>query len=341
MGGWARKGAGFITAAAALLLAACASWALADRVPDLPEDQRCQLADDDRRWLAESLAAWQIALRDFLERPEQPVPQLVTYDSRCSYTLAAPRTERRAWTVAEHRGEIMLPNGAKIPPAPNAFNAVTDSGHNFAVIALPSIWRPVAPKSEIPVEVFLEGVLLHELAHYYQSAVTPEISFPALLKRMPATANISDDSVQEAFEKNSAYVRDYESERDLLFRAASAPTDAEARALSCVVLAALRERRARHFTGADAHWALVDEMSLTTEGLGQLVAYKWLTQGRGLASSLVLSKMRGPSWSQEQGLATFLIVDRLVPRWQRRLFSPSPATAEQLLALACGRSVPT
>lgn len=341
MRGWARHCAGLITTAAALLLAACASSALADRIPGLPEDQRCQLADDDRRWLAESLAAWQTALRDFLERPGQPVPQLVTYDSRCSYTLPAPQAAPRVWTVAEHGGEIALPNGAKIPPAPNAFNTVTDAGHNFVVIALPSIWRPVAPKSEIPVEVFLEGVLLHELAHHYQSAVTPDITFPALLKRMPAVAQVSDDSIQEAFDKNAAYVRDYESERDLLFRAASAPTDAEAQALACDALASLRARRARHFTGANAHWALIDDMSLTTEGLGQWVAYKWLTEGRGLAPSLVLSKMRGPFWSQEQGLATFLIVDRLVPGWQARLFAPSPATAEQLLALACGRSSPS
>ena len=239
--------------------------------------------------------------------------------------------------MAEHRGEIALPNGARIPPAPNAFNAVTDAGHNFVVIALPSIWRPVAPKSDIPLELFLEGVLLHELAHAYQSAVTPDVSFPALLKRLPTTANVSDDGVQEAFEKNAAYVRDYEAERDLLFRAASAPTDAEARALACDGVAAIRARRARHFTGANAYWALVDDMSLTTEGLGQWVAYRWLTQVRGLAPSLVLSKLRGPYWSQEQGLATFLIVDRLVPGWQSRLFSATPVTGDRLLALACGR----
>lgn len=322
---------------AALLLAGCASSALADRVPSLPQDQRCQLAQDDRRWLGEALGAWRTASRNFLKGPKQSVPQIVAYDSSCSYTLAAPPALSRIWTVIEHRGEIALPNDGKIPPAPNAFNAVTDAGHNFVVIALPSIWRPVAPKSEIPIEFFLEGVLLHELAHSYQAAVTPDISFPALLKRLPTSANVTDDSVQEAFEKNAAYARDYEAERDLLFRAASAPNDAEARALGCDALAALGARRARYFTGANAHWALIDEMSLTTEGLGQWVAYKWLTQGRGLAPSLVLSKLRGPYWSQEQGLGTFLIVDRLVPGWQGRLFSAKPMTADHLLALACQR----
>ena len=204
-------------------------------------------------------------------------------------------------------------------------------------MSLPSIWRPVAPRSEIPLEWFLEGVLFHELSHAYQSAATPELSFPALLRRLPQSANLTDDSVQEAFAANANYVREYEAERDLLFRAASAPTDVEARALACDGLVRFRARRARHFTGPNAHWALVDELSLTTEGLGEWVSYQWLTRGRGLPSSLVLSKLRGRYWSQEQGLAIFLTVDRLVPDWRRRLFSSSPETAEPLLALACGR----
>ncbi len=107
-------------------------------------------------------------------------------------------------------------------------------------MSLPSIWRPVAPKSEIPLEWFLEGVLLHELGHSYQSAATPDVSFPTLLKRLPQAGNVNDDSVQEAFNANADYVRDYEAERDLLFRAASAPTVAEARALACDALDRLR-----------------------------------------------------------------------------------------------------
>lgn len=324
--------------AAAALLAGCAAATSAGLVPSLPGDQRCQTADEDRRWLVEALAGWSVVRGDFLNAPVQPLPQIVAYDQRCAYTLASAHGRSGEWAVAEHRGEIALPSGATIPPAPNAFNAVTDRGHNFVVIALPSIWRPVAPKSEIPLEWFLEGVLLHEIAHSYQSAVTPQISFPALLQQLPATASISDDSVQETFEKAPAYVRDYQRERDLLFAAATAPTDADSRALACDALTALRSRRQRHFGGAKAQWALVDEMSLTTEGLGQWVAYAWLTRQRGLDRALVLSKLRGPYWSQEQGLATFLVIDRLVPGWQKRLFAPRPSTAAQLLGIACGRS---
>lgn len=300
-------------------------------------DQRCDTAAKDRAWLSDALTAWQKAVHGYLKAPDQQLPMIVAYDARCSYILAAPASSAAQWSAAEHRGEITLPNGGKIPPAPNAFNAVTDAGHNFVVMSLPSIWRPVAPKSEIPLNWFLEGVLIHELGHWYQSAVTPDISFPALLKRLPPSANISDDSVQEAFEANAGYVRAYEAERDLLYRAASAPTDHEARAYTCDALDRLRTRRTRYFTGSNEHWAAVDEISLTTEGLGQWLSYKWLTEGHRLAPSLVQSKLRGRYWSQEEGLAIFLTIDRLVPHWQKRLFTRSPATADDLLELACDR----
>lgn len=292
---------------------------------------------EDRQWLESALAGWRNVAGAFLKAPHPKLPHIVTYDGRCSYTLAASLRSPPRWSFAEHRGEISLPNGGKIPPAPNAFNAVSDAGNNFIVMSLPSIWRPVAPKSKIPLEWFLEGVLFHELSHAYQSAITPEVSFPALLKRSSMPTNLSDDSVQEEFEADPAYVRAYETERDLLFRAASARSDSEARALACEALDSLRARRERHFRGLNQRWALVDEISLTTEGLGQWVSYKWLTSARSLHPSLVLAKLRSRYWSQEQGLATFLTIDRLVPGWQKRLFARAPATAEDLLALSCGR----
>jgi hypothetical protein len=115
MGSCERHSAGLLTTAAALLLGACASSALADRVPRLPHDQRCGLAEDERRWLREALAAWPIAEQDFLRRRQHRVPQIITYDSRCSYTLAPPPASPRVWSVVEHRGEITLPNGATLP----------------------------------------------------------------------------------------------------------------------------------------------------------------------------------------------------------------------------------
>ena len=293
------------------------------------------MAADDERWLRQALANWDVARRRLLKAEAGPFNSIVTYDGRCSYTIAGGAKFRPTWTAVAHEGQVSLPNGASIPAGPNASNMAVN-GRNFVVFSLPSIWRPVAPKSEIPLELFLEAILLHELAHAYQAAVSPSLSFPALHARRSLPGNVNDDSVQEKFKGNSAYMRDYEAERDLLFRAASAPTRKLARALACDALAKLRQRRAHYFRGADAIWSEVDELSLTTEGLGEWLSYTWLTQVRGLSESVVLAKYRGTFWSQEQGLALFLVVDRLVPGWQKLLFRREPLTAEPLLARACG-----
>jgi hypothetical protein len=179
--------------------------------------------------------------------------------------------------------------------------------------------------------------MFHEFAHSYQSVSTPSLSFPSLQRRYPFLEKVSDDSVQETFAENRAYVHAFEAERDLLFRAASAPGDGNARALTCEGLGKLRERRAKYFAGSTLHWAQVEEVSLTTEGLGQWVAYAWLTRGRRIDAATVVRELRSPYWSQDQGLAIFLLADRLVPSWQKHVFASSPAGAEQLLAAACRR----
>ena len=292
---------------------------------------------DDERWLRDALGNWPTFARDILKTRDAAPPLILVYDSLCTYAIAPGEAGRRAWRGAAHRGEVALPNGARIAPAPNAFNAMTEAG-NFVVMSLPSIWRTTGYRSEIGLEVFLEGVFFHELVHSVHARfLGPALSFPAVQQRYGFPEGLNDDSVQDRFRGDPAYVRRFEAERDLLFRAAEAMTDAEARSAACLALGAMRERRRHHFTGADERWAIVDELALTTEGLGEWASYAWLTRGRRLAPAIVLPRFRGSFWSQEAGLGLFLVVDRLVPGWQRLVFRSPSATAETLLARACGR----
>lgn len=325
--------------AALLLLTGCggAFPHPARAVPSLPTDRQCPLGVGDRQWVEQALANWRVVVRQFLRADRFELPQIVVYDARCSYTLVGAAESSARWIVAEHRGEIPLPNGDRIPPAPNAFNGRTGTGVNFVVMSLPSIWESVAPRSEIPLPWFLEAIFFHELGHSYQAALDPSASFAGLHRDLSLPPSVNDDSVQENFARDPAYVRDYEAERDLLFRAAAAPTEAEARAFACQALARLRSRRQTYFTAANAVWARVDELSLTTEGLGQWLGYAWLTRGRAVDPATALPKMRGAFWSQDEGLAIFLVVDRLVPDWRSRLFARPSETAEALLRRACGR----
>src|SRR3569832_1451972 len=126
----------------------------------------------------------------------------------------------------------------------------------------------------------MDGVLLHEMAHTRQfDAVAP--IFAKLTEKNGVPDDISDDSLQEAYSKKADYVRDYEAERDLLYAAAAAPTDAEARTLATQALARMKERRAKWFTGTDEKWASIDDVFLTVEGLGQWVVHAWFTSPLG------------------------------------------------------------
>jgi hypothetical protein len=296
---------------------------------------QCSVAEDDRKWIQDAFQNWGVASREYLQLTDHPLPHIITFDAHCSYSLA-PRAGRAwVWAVRAHDGQIVLPGGSTVPAVPSAFQAATNGQESFVLMSLPSIWRAVAPQSEIRLEHFLEGVLFHELVHSYQSVFTPSISLRALQTRHPFLESLSDDSLQEEFQNDTAYLMAFELERDLFFKAAVAEADNEARALSCHALGKLRDRRARHLSGKRAHWAEVDEISLTMEGLSQWTAYSWLTSGRGIPPATALAKLRSPSWSQDEGLAIFLLIDRLVPDWQQRIFAASPAGAQQLLAITC------
>jgi hypothetical protein len=100
----------------------------------------------------------------------------------------------------------------------------------------------------------------------------------------------------------------------------------------------MRARRARWFTGAEAKWLPLDDLFLVMEGLGQWAGYRWLVgdKGRGLDPGATLTEFRrgGRFWTQDEGLALMLVVDRLRPGWQKAAFAAEPALAEALLAQA-------
>lgn len=322
-----------VAAGAAMLPGACAP------APSDPGESRapiaraatCRMAERDESWFRAALSNWPLAEAELLKLDNRPLPPIVVYDAACTYVLTAGARQPYRWSATAHRAEVVLPNGARIQPSPNAFNAEGA----FVVFSLPSVWEAVAPQSEIALDTRLEGIFFHELTHARQSSITPSFTFTALHARYGLAATVSDDSVQERFASDAAYRSSFEAERDLLYRAAAATAETEARALTCQALARMRERRRLHFEGAESPWSQVDEISLTTEGLGEWVSYAWLTRARGVSAAVLLPRMTGSYWSQDEGLGIFLVVDRLVPAWQRLLLAPEPVTAEPLLALAC------
>jgi hypothetical protein len=303
--------------------------------------QACAPSPADRDWAESALRHWRIVEREALKLAPAPFPKVVTLDAQCTAVATETAAGSFAWQGTPHAGTAHLPDGKTVTVGPVSFAAPdpADQGTAYFVMSLPSVWRAKGVKSGLGLEVLMEGVLLHEMAHTRQfQAAQP------MLERLTAQYglpdDISDDSLQETYATNPEYVRDYEAERDLLFAAAAAPTDTQARALAGQALARMKARRAHWFTGPDEKWLGLDDVFLTMEGLGQWVAYWWFTSPQGLkldpATAQRELRRGGKHWTQDEGLALFLVIDRLVPGWQSRAFGAQPAMAQALLEAAAG-----
>lgn len=295
----------------------------------------CPLTDAEQAWIDRSLSAWRLARTDCLRVDEEATaPSIVFFNERCTFEGAGGPP----WRGVAHGGSVTLPDGETIPPQVTSFAApYAENMRVFFTMALPSIWQMGGVQSELGLETMMAAVLVHEMTHTRQfAAYTPRLD--ALDQRFALGDALTDDIVQNTFRENADFVVDYETERDLLYRAAAAPDDAGARTLAGEGLARMRTRGARFFTGDNAKLSELEDIFLTMEGIAQWAAYCWLihSKGAGIAPEVALPSMRrgGKQWSQDEGLAIFLVVNRLIPDWQARAFAAKPATAMELLALA-------
>lgn len=308
---------------AGLLLTGCLSVQAAPEGPNTSANV-CMIAENDRVWLTQALERWQSKAVLWLELGPQPLPTVIVFDARCQYEFVEGDFERNV--ARPHDGTTVFLGDHGFPYGPQAFAA----GERF-VMALPSVWQAAGYDSNVGLENFLTGVLLHEITHTRQFALIGS----ALAG---AEGGGTDDLIQETFSEEPAYVADYEAERDLLFAAAAAPDSATARRLAVDALAKMRERRARWFTGPRAWFVALDDVFLTTEGIGQWVMLRHLQDTEGLnrsqADAIALVRAGQDFWTQDQGLALILVIDRLLPDWRARAFREPDWRAESLLAAA-------
>ena len=302
----------------------------------------CAMAPADRVWLDRALANWRVAERRLLRLAPSPLPRIIAVDARCIWTGTPARDGRIDWVATPHDGKsVALPGGNTAPLGPIS-HAAPDAdgvGTGYFAMSLPSVWRAAGVSSGLGLERLMDGVMLHELMHTRQFYfANPRLA--ELGRQYGFGDDISDDSLQERFKDDPAYVAAWEAETDLLYAAAAAPTDAQARRLAKQALAVMRARQARWFTGKDAQWQPLDDVFLTMEGLGQWLAYAWYVSPRGggidRATALREVRRKRNQWSQDEGLGLFLVIDRLVPGWQRDVFAANPVLAEALLARAAG-----
>jgi len=301
----------------------------------------CRLARADSAWLARALDGWQAQNQRALGVTIRQ-PALVLFDAKCVHRLTpvvdrvAPArfiAAKQPFAVrsSAHQGRVRLPDGAMIPAGLTSFAGPLPAGRMFFVMSLPSVWRArdLDPGGG---DRLATAVFLHEYTHTQSPALGTLVDS---LTRRGLPVDVNDDVIQQRFGARPDFRTSYEAERDLLFEAAADPSDSQARALAARALERIDQRRARTFVGADSIYAELEDVFLTMEGLGQWVAYRWLTDGAGgaMAAPDALSFIRrgGRHWSQDEGFALLLITTRLSPSSPRAMLATPPVTVLRAL----------
>jgi len=297
-------------------------------------------------WITRWLAAWEFTSRDILQIPDAPPPSIVFYDSACVYTTSgvtaggappgdgpALRGAKLPWRAIAHGDTLTLPDGSHVPVQLMSFTNVDKKTGPFFVMAAPSYWNQKGHGSEND----FTAVFLHEFAHTRQVRGMRDAIGP-IDSTWSYPEELNDDAVQKHFGSDSVYVAAYIAERDLLYRAAAAASPKEARALARDALAMMKRRHARWFTGDKAEFAILDDTFLSLEGAAQWAGAAWLAHPKGgaLTREAAVAKMLGRRrwWVQDEGLALFLVVDRLLPGWPLLVFHDPSMGALELLERA-------
>ncbi|QBX38202.1 hypothetical protein E4M02_10280 [Brevundimonas sp. S30B] len=300
----------------------------------------CRFDGEAQAWTVQALAAWSRLESERIHPQTPSTPMLVLFDERCVHRLTPdPDGEfdsggrSYASRSEPHQGDFELPTGDRLPAVKLSFAAPLDDGGMFFVMALPSIWRGDTAERRDPEHLAML-VFMHEFSHTQQDGLAGRITE---LVHSGLSGEVDDDIVQKRWSDDPAYVTRYELERDLLYAAAQAGSASEARAILAEARAAMVERRTR-FMGDEPRMREADDVFLTFEGAGNWAAWMWLVdpEGGGLTADEATEFVRGSRrwWTQDQGLALMLTLDRLWREWPRHAFGPDGMTADELIARA-------
>lgn len=316
-----------VALAAALAGAACAS---------APAPPACALPQRDRAWVDRVLEAWRFASREITGIGGVPGSEAIFFSADCvlrsANALDSP-AGAVTWTATPHAGEVALPNGSRIPAGVTSF-ASSEKGVTYFVMSTPSVWQAAGVGEGPTLETTMVAVMLHEGSHLAQ--IGPYgARLDALIERHRLPDSFNDNAVQDRFQANEEFAASVKEETRLFLEAASANDAGEARALASNARRLMLARQARWFVGNDAYFAQAEDLWLTFEGAGQWVGYQWLVHPRGGAErpdELMARFTRGRHWSQTEGFAVVMALDRLAgPRWKRHAFGDGKRTVLEML----------
>jgi hypothetical protein len=312
----------------------------------------CQLHEPGRHWLQEALNGWSKIRHDALGLAPGPLPWLVLFDERCVWHLSPDPSTRleleqtgtplsidgEPVTVfsASHAGQILLPTGRHMAMRATASTSAYGAGSaTFSVVSMFGVWERDPRRAGQPrIGEFFQGLLIHELTHSTQLAgVTKRVATLRKANAMPAI--VDDDVVQRRFGLMPAFRTAIEAERDIFYRAVATRDQSKRREWTEQGLSMARKRRARFYTNQSQPFRDLEDIFFAMEGSAQWAAYRWarLQAAPEISDETVIRFVRDDRkyWSQDEGLALYLLIDALVPGWQKRTFGDTIASPFVLL----------
>lgn len=301
-------------------------------------------------WMQSVLDYWETTCSRHLQVSAGPLPWIIFYDENRALHLNPEKRllpshrkvpsfltfSGRTYPLVEvrHRGGLWIPDGQALSVTSKAFTMLYAGDQKpFVTMPLPAFYRKHsgAGPAPVPDELFL-GLSQHELAHTRQ-IVHAAKHIKRLRTRYQLPDDIDDDIIENTFGKNREYAKMYEEERRHLSRAVFAHDLSLCREALAEALSAGQRRRERFFSGTRRFYADLEDIFLSMEGLGMWVHYQ-VARDRAPQDEpwhqtlFQVLQTAGDSWSENHGLKLFVLMDRLVPGWQRRFLSrefPQPS----------------
>lgn len=313
------------TLAVALVSSGCATT---------PVSPPCALPESDRAWLDRAIEAWRFTSDEITGIGPVPDFEVIIFSEDCVLTSvnALSTAEGARWTARPHAGTMALPDGSQMPVGVTSFVS-GDEGSQYLVMSTPSVWEAAGVGEGNRLETIMIAVLLHEGSHVAQIGPYGD-RLDALIDRYDLPVSFNDDAVQDHFGENDEFAESVKEETRLFLAAAAAEDDAaapvarEARWL-------MRGRQEKWFIGDDRYLAEAEDIWLTFEGAGQWTGYQWLVHPRSGAeppADLLERFTRGRRWSQTEGFAVVMALDRIAgSAWKRHAFGDGKRTVLEML----------
>ncbi len=313
---------------------------------------QCEPNPEETRWLDGTIRVWETVRADSLKLTPAKLPWLVVFDEKCVLNINPNPKLFKSWTdiqpqirslagegvsiySALHNGNITLPDTQIIPAKLFSFAANYDSDkRSFFVAALPSIWAKAEHlQAEKNLTTLVRAVYVHELTHTYHRNFFARLS--QIEKQLKNVENFDDDIIQITFGNDERFRKAYLEEIAIANAAAGELNPGKKLIAAKRLLDAIKKRRKDFYVGDNKKFEEIEDIFLTMEGVANWAGYRAaIVDGMSLEDASRLIRRSGKYWSQEEGILLFMIIDSMLPKWQKIAFANGRVSIVDLLERA-------